>query len=187
MPLEKGELKKTVELEKGWSFEQYIHKMKGVSAQYQAVRLTDSFISAGGGLITMIIISILAVSLGYPMALGPIGATCLLVFAAYEGPFSQPRHIIGGHILSTVVALSIWDLFGRSHITIGITLAVVVLLMLITKMMHPPAAASAIVAINSQAGWGLLLTIAISAIIVVGISVLYNNLFESRTYPQRWI
>ncbi|KHF40578.1 hypothetical protein LQ50_08640 [Halalkalibacter okhensis] len=174
-------------MQKGSSFVQYVKKMKGVSVQDPNVRLTDSLISAGGGLIAMILISILAVSLGYPMALGPIGASCLLVFAAYEGPFSQPRHIIGGHILSTVAALSIWDLFGRSHITIGITLAVVVLLMLITKTMHPPAAASAIVAINTQTGWGMLLTIIISAIIVVVISVLYNNLFENRTYPRRWI
>ncbi|MFC0471428.1 HPP family protein [Halalkalibacter kiskunsagensis] len=187
MSLERGELKKSAELEKGWSFTNYISKMKGVSAQDQSVRIIDSLVSAGGGLIAMTIISILAVSLSYPMALGPIGASCLLVFAAHEGPFSQPRHIIGGHLLSTVTALSIWDVFGRSHITIGITLAIVVILMIITRMMHPPAAASAIVAINSQAGWGLLLTIVLSAVIVVGISVLYNNLFESRNYPKRWI
>ncbi|MFC0558451.1 HPP family protein [Halalkalibacter alkalisediminis] len=187
MSLERGELKKPADMEKSWSLTHYIRKMKSVSVNDHSVGITDSLVSAGGGLIAMTMISFLAVSLGYPMALGPIGASCLLVFAAHEGPFSQPRHIIGGHFLSTVAALSIWDLFGRSHITIGITLAIVVLLMIITKMMHPPAAASAIVAINSQAGWGLLLTIVLSAFIVVGISVLYNNLFESRNYPKRWV
>ncbi|WP_227935392.1 HPP family protein [Alkalihalobacillus deserti] len=187
MSLDNGEMKKAVGLEKGWSFTHYLSKMKGVSAQDRTVLFSDSLVSAGGGLIAMTIISLLAVSLGYPMALGPIGASCLLVFAAHEGPFSQPRHIIGGHLLSTFVALSIWDLFGRSHITIGITLAVVVLLMMITKMMHPPAAASAVVAINSQVGWGFLLTVVFSAILVVVISILYNNLFKTRNYPQRWM
>ncbi|MDT8860270.1 HPP family protein [Alkalihalobacillus sp. MEB130] len=186
MALERGELRETAEIRKSVSLHTYLRKMKGDSSKEPNFRIGESLVSAGGGLIAMTIISVMAVSLGYPMALGPIGASCLLVFAAHQGPFSQPRQIIGGHVLSTGAALSIWDLFGRSHVTIGITLAVVLLLMIITQSMHPPAAASAIVAINSQAGWGFLFTIFISALIVVGISVLYNNLFKDRTYPKKW-
>ncbi|WP_332692792.1 HPP family protein [Halalkalibacter lacteus] len=50
----------------------------------------------------------------------------------------------------------------------------------------PPAAASAIVAINTQAGWGFLLTIIVSSLLLITISVLYNNLFQNRQYPIQW-
>ncbi|WP_257008219.1 HPP family protein [Bacillus sp. FJAT-45350] len=187
MEVQKERQKDDTNLEMVRSLSHYINKMKGTNNPIKSFPITDSLISAGGGLIAMVIISLVAVFLGHPMVLGPIGASCLLVFVAYEGPFSQPRHVIGGHLLSTIAALTIWDLFGRSHVTIGITLAIVVLLMLLTNMMHPPAAASAIVAINTQIGWSFLFTIFLCAILAVIVSILYNNLFKNRSYPQRWI
>jgi CBS-domain-containing membrane protein len=165
----------------------YFTKMKGEKIIEPHVKLTDSIVSATGGLIAMLIISTLAVILGYPMVLGPMGASCLLVFAVHAGSFSQPRPIFGGHFLATLTALTIWDFFGRSHLTIGITLAVVVFLMVILKVVHPPAAASAMVAINTQAGWGFLLTIALSSLLLIAISVIYNNLFKERQYPKQWL
>ncbi|MDV2682865.1 HPP family protein [Alkalihalophilus lindianensis] len=164
----------------------YIMKMKGEKKSIPQVEMKEGAISATGGFLAIIIISAVAVLLGFPMVLGPMGASCLLVFAAHEGPFSQPRQILGGHLISTLAALSIWDIFGRNHLTIGITLAVILLLMLGLKMVHPPAAASGMVAINTQAGWGFLLTIMIGALLIVVLSVLYNNLFKDRQYPRQW-
>lgn len=165
----------------------YFSKMRGVKGIAPNIQVLDSLISAFGALIAISVISLIVVVLGFPMVLGPIGATCLLVFAAHAGAFSQPRHILGGHVLSTFTALLIWEWFGRSHLTIGITLAAVAFLMVLTKTVHPPAAASAIVAINTQAGWGFLLSVAAGALIVVLISLLYNNLFASRQYPKQWL
>lgn len=164
----------------------YFRKMKGEKSLKSNGKFTEHLVSAVGGLLAMSLISLVAVALGYPMVLGPIGATCLLVFAAYAGPFSQPRSIIGGHFISTLTALTIWELLGRSPLTIGITLALVVLLMAFSNMVHPPAAASAVVTINSQVGWGFLVTIVISALLVVLISIVYNNLFKDRQYPKYW-
>ncbi|WP_134699525.1 HPP family protein [Ammoniphilus sp. YIM 78166] len=150
-------------------------------------RLSDNIISALGGLIAISLISIIAVALGFPMVLGPIAASCLLVCVVRDGPFSQPRNILGGHILSTAAALVIWDVFGKSHITIGITLAVVVFLMVISNMVHPPAAASAVVVINTEAGWGFLPCIAVTAVLIIMFFFLYFNVFKSKRYPKRWL
>lgn len=165
----------------------YFLKMKGEKKSIGNVKFSDSVIAATGGLIAIIIISITAVILGFPMVLGPMGASCLLVFAAHQLPFSQPRYILGGHLISTFTALAIWDVFGKSHITIGLTLALVLFFMIILKVVHPPAAASAMVAINTQAGWGFLLTIITASLILIMISVIYNNLFKARQYPKQWL
>ncbi|OAS82982.1 MULTISPECIES: HPP family protein [Metabacillus] len=168
-------------------FGTYIRKMKGESTFKSNLNYVDLMISAVGGLVAMSIISMIAISLGYPMVLGPIGASCLLIFGAHNGPFSQPRHIIGGHFIATFASLAIWDTFGRSFLTIGITLAVVIIIMVVTNTIHPPAAASAIVAINTGAGWGLMLSILLCSVLLVLMSLLYNNLFQSRQYPKHWI
>ncbi|WP_299095653.1 HPP family protein [uncultured Metabacillus sp.] len=168
-------------------FGTYIKKMRGEAKYKTNLNYVDLMISAIGCLIAMSLISILAISIGYPMALGPIGASCLLIFGAHNGPFSQPRQIIGGHFLATFASLTIWELFGRSFLTIGITLAIVIILMVITNTIHPPAAASAIVAINSGAGWGFIPCMVASSLLLVLISLFYNNLFQSRQYPKHWI
>lgn len=165
----------------------YAKKMKGELKEEPKINYRDAIVSSIGGLIAIIISSAIALALGYPMALAPIGASCVLVFGAHKGPLSQPRHVLGGHLLATVSALIIWSLFHRSLITIAIVLAFVLILMILTKTVHPPAAASAIVAINTQAGWGYLGIIMICACVVVLISTAYNNLFQDRQYPRYWV
>lgn len=66
-------------------------------------------------------------------------------------------------------------------------MVIVLMIMSITKTMHPPAAASALVAVNFETGWGILLPIVIGVIFIVFISMFYNNLFPKRQYPQYWI
>ncbi len=120
------------------------------------------------------------------MAMGPLGASCILVFAAHSGPLSQPRQVIGGHILSTTIGLIAWSIFGKSIVIIVITITIVLILMSLTKTVHPPAAASALVAINFEPGWGYLIPITIGIVLIVLISMLYNNLFPKRQYPKHW-
>lgn len=180
-------------LEKSWSNQPniglttYLKKMKGRAREKDRIDYIDSFVSAIGGLIAIIIISFVAVYLGYPMALAPLGASCLIVFGAHKGLMSQPRNVIGGHVISTTSALIIWSVFGKSLFIIGLVLAIVLIIMTLTKTVHPPAAASALVVVNSQAGWGFLVLILIGTLLLVFISMIYNNLFQTRQYPKHWL
>ena len=165
----------------------YFNKMKGVSKKETKFDYIDSLISVTGVFIAVSFICLLAFSFRYPMAMGPLGASCILVFAAHNGPLSQPRQVVGGYILSTVTGLIIWSIFGKSIFIIIIALVVVLFFMSLTKTVHPPAAASALVAINFETGWGYLIPIAIGVFILIFISMLYNNLFPKRQYPQYWL
>ena len=164
----------------------YINKMKGVARKETRVDYIDSLVSATGVLLAVSIICFLAVFFNYPMAMGPLGASCILVFAAHSGPLSQPRQVIGGHMLSTTIGLISWSIFGKSIVIIVITITIVLILMSLTKTVHPPAAASALVAINFEPGWGYLIPITIGIVLIVLISMLYNNLFPKRQYPKHW-
>lgn len=165
----------------------YFNKMKGASRRDTGFDYIDSLISAAGVFIAVGVIFLLAFSFQYPMVIGPLGATCVLVFVAHKGPLSQPRQIIGGHLLSVLAGLTIWSIFGKSLFILTITLVIVLIIMSFTKTMHPPAAASALVTVNFETGWGILLPIVIGVFLIVFISMLYNNLFPKRQYPQYWL
>jgi CBS-domain-containing membrane protein len=161
--------------------------MKGESRSETRFDYIDSLISAAGVFLAVSVIGLLAVFFHFPMALGPLGASCVLVFIAHKGPLSQPRQVIGGHILSTATGLIIWSIFGKSFFIIIISLVIVLILMSLTNTIHPPAAASALVAINFETGWGYLIPIIIGAVLLVFISIFYNNLFSKRQYPKHWL
>ena len=168
-------------------FTTYFKKMKGESTTKSELNYMDLVISAIGCLIAMSLISIIAVSLNYPMALGPVGASCLLIFGAHKSPFSQPRQVIGGHFIAATAAITISELFGRSSFTIGLTLGIVIILMVVFNTIHPPAAASAIVVINTGVDWGFIPCMLLCIVLLVGMSLFYNNLFDARQYPKHWI
>ncbi|HWO96169.1 MAG TPA: HPP family protein [Bacillus sp. (in: firmicutes)] len=180
-------------LEKSWfnqlvlNLTTYLKKMRGGTRKEAQIDYFDSIVSAVGGLIAIITISFAAVCLGYPMTLGPLGASCVLVFGAHKSPLSQPFHVIGGHLFSTTSALIVWSILGKSLFTMGLVLAIVLILMTLTKTFHPPAAASSLVAVNSEAGWGFLISIVSCTLLLVFISTIYNNLFRTRQYPQHWL
>lgn len=165
----------------------YFNKMKGASRKDTGFDYVDSLISAAGVFIAVGVICLLAFSFHYSVIMGPLGATCVLVFVAHKGPLSQPRQIIGGHILSSIAGLSIWSIFGKDLFILTITLVVVLIIMAFTKTMHPPAAASALVAVNFETGWGVLFPVVIGVFLIVFISMVYNNLFPKRQYPQYWL
>lgn len=59
-----------------------------------------------GGFLAIAIIALLAQSLHVALVLGSFGASCVLVFGHPDVPFSQPRNVIVGHVLSTVIGLA---------------------------------------------------------------------------------
>lgn len=54
----------------------------------------------------------LAQKTSQPWILGSFGTTCVLLFGFPASPFSQPRNIIGGHVLTSLVGLLFLHLLG---------------------------------------------------------------------------
>ncbi|GAA5974037.1 hypothetical protein JCM11641_008226 [Rhodosporidiobolus odoratus] len=47
-----------------------------------------------------------------PLAVGSLGATAVLLYAVPEGPLSQPRNLVGGHMISALVGCVVSQLFA---------------------------------------------------------------------------
>ena len=70
------------------------------------------------------------------------------MYGAPLADFSQPRNLIGGHVLSAIVGVTIFYLVGNNLLlatSLSVSLAIVV--MHITRTLHPPGGATALIAV----------------------------------------
>lgn len=157
-------------------------------------------ISGLGGLLVISLIRFVDLSL-VKAIIPPIGASAVLVFAAPAAPFSQPRNVIGGHLISATVGVIVAMIFQTTNAdgvavplitwwTAGLASAGAITLMVATKMIHPPAGATALLPVLSATllpfSW-ILSPVLIGCLILVISGILYNNLWAKRKYPSFWI
>lgn len=123
--------------------------------------------------------------------IGSFGASSVLVYGIIQSPFSQPRNLIGGHLVSAFIGVTVHKL-APDIIWIAAPLAVslAIILMQITKTLHPPGGATALIAIigsDKIKGLGYMYVISpvlIGVIILFLTALVFNNMTASRTYPS---
>lgn len=166
----------------------YVGKMAGKGKNPLVVEWKDILTVFIGGTITISILMLLTNLTATSWIMAPFGASCVLAFGAWQTPYSQPRNIVGGHVISSFIALFIYTLLGDETWAIGIAVGLAILLMMLTKTTHPPAAANPIIIMLGGYQWGYLFSpVIIGSVIIVIIAVIINNLRSDRAYPTFWL
>ena len=170
----------------------YFDKFKGEkpTSGLPYPKLFEVLISGLGGFVIMAIHYLLHADLEVILCfIIPFGASAVLVFAAPAAPFSQPRNVIGGHVIASLVGVTVAVLFKQNvWWTIAIANGVAIALMVATKTVHPPAGATALLPIISNITdytW-VILPVFVGTLIIVAVGLLYNNLWKKRKYPAWW-
>ncbi len=118
----------------------------------------------------------------------PLGASAVLLYGAPAAPFSQPRNLIGGHLLAAFVGVLMNNLLGINYVSIALTVSLAIAIMLLTRTTHPPAGATAFIGVIESNGnylWPFV-PVLISAFILLLIALIINNLDRDRNYPEYW-
>lgn len=132
-------------------------------------------------------------STGLPLIMAPFGASAVLVFGAFRSPLAQPRNVIGGHVLSGFIGVTVYQLIGE-HQALAVSLAVpaAIALMHLSGTLHPPGGATAFLAaaggpaIHELGYWFVLAPCALGGLIMILVALLVNNLLKQHRYPQFW-
>ncbi len=120
--------------------------------------------------------------------MAPFGATMVILFGLRESPLAQPRNIIVGHLLTTLIGLIVMNLIGVSALSMGLAVGLAVTLMLATKTTHPPAGANPILVMLTGQSWSFLFNpVAIGALSIVLMGIVYHRWICQREYPIRWL
>ncbi|MEU4098829.1 HPP family protein [Streptomyces sp. NPDC026673] len=116
----------------------------------------------------------------------PLAATMAIVTATPESPLAQPRHVIGGHMLSCLVCFLVLALgwHGPWAAVVGSGIACGVVLVL--KAAHPPAMATAVmIMLTDPPVTRFVPLLAAGAVLLVAVQMVSARL-RREVYPTSW-
>jgi CBS-domain-containing membrane protein len=140
-----------------------------------------------GGALSIGLLALLSALGGSPWIMAPFGASCVLAFAVWDAPLSQPRNLVGGHLISTLTGLVTLEVLGDGIWAMAIGVGAAISLMGMTRTTHPPAGADPLVVIMAGSGWSFLFTpVLAGSVMIVVVALLVNNAVKERRYPTFW-
>lgn len=128
--------------------------------------------------------------------IGSFGASAVLIYGAPQAEFSQPRNLVGGHVLSALIGISLYKLMPEPvALASALAVALSIIGMHITRTLHPPGGATALIAVTGSSGshvlgYSFVLTpVALGALVLLLVALLVNNLSSNpkRHYPVYWV
>lgn len=124
--------------------------------------------------------------------IGSFGASSVLIYGAIQSPLAQPRNLIGGHVLSAIVGVTIYKLLPDIiWLTAPLAVALSIVLMQLTRTLHPPGGATALIAVIGSVkvkslGYGYVLSpILTGCLLLFVVALIFNNTTSHRVYPNK--
>lgn len=150
----------------------------------------DLYKSLLAGILSSITIGVLAL-LTYKTDFGifliaSFGASMVLLYGYPESPFSQPKNIFFGHLLTSLVGIFfLYFIPLPIYFLIGLSVGVGVFLMIFLKVTHPPAGGNPIIVIVGSFSIDYIINpIIIGSIIILIFGIVLNRLILKTKYPN---
>ena len=122
--------------------------------------------------------------------IGSFGASSVLVYGVIQSPLAQPRNLIGGHLVSAIIGVTIQKTAPDVlWITAPLAVSLSIVLMQITKTLHPPGGATALIAVTGSAElknlgyWYVVSPVLLGTLILLIVALFFNNITSNRQYP----
>jgi CBS domain-containing membrane protein len=123
--------------------------------------------------------------------IGSFGASSVLVYGVIQSPLAQPRNLVGGHLVSAIIGVTIQKLAPDIlWITAPLAVSLSIVLMQVTKTLHPPGGATALIAVTGSAEiknlgyWYVLNPVLSGVLILLIVALIFNNMTVNRFYPN---
>ncbi|NCZ84610.1 MAG: HPP family protein, partial [Burkholderiaceae bacterium] len=87
------------------------------------------------------------------LLLASLGGSTLFLFGLTTLPPTQPRALFGGHLLSALIGVICYQVFGDSTWVLVVSVLITIAVLLLTKTVHPPAGANPLIMIHAHAGF----------------------------------
>jgi CBS-domain-containing membrane protein len=127
------------------------------------------------------------------MIIGSFGASAVLIYGAISSPLAQPRNLVGGHVISAVIGVTVYMCISDPiWLASGLSVSLAIAVMHLTKTVHPPGGATALIAVIGSAkvhalGYlYVLVPVGAGALLMLTVAVILNNLRKDKQYPKFW-
>jgi len=113
------------------------------------------------------------------------GSSMVLLFGYPESPFSQPKNIFFGHLLTSIVGIIfLYFVPLPIYLLIPMSVGFAAAFMILLNVVHPPAGANPIIVIMGSVSLDYLINpIIIGSVIILAFGVILNRLILKKKYP----
>lgn len=123
--------------------------------------------------------------------IGSFGASSVLIYGAIDSPLAQPRNLVGGHLISALVGVTVFKIFPDIiWIAAPLAVSLSIVFMQQTKTLHPPGGATALIAvigsdkIKELGYWYVLSPVLCGVLVLLFVALIFNNITKHRSYPK---
>ena len=123
--------------------------------------------------------------------IGSFGASSVLIYGVIQSPLAQPRNLIGGHLVSAIIGVTVFQLLPNIvWLTAPLAVSLSIIAMQYTKTLHPPGGATALIAVTGSEkiktlGYlYVLFPVLTGVIILLLVALIVNNMTSQRKYPN---
>ncbi|NVN19861.1 HPP family protein [Muricauda sp. HICW] len=124
------------------------------------------------------------------LLIGSFGATGVLIYGAIHSPLAQPRNLIGGHLISAVIGVTVCQFLGDIlWLAAALSVSLSILAMQFSKTLHPPGGATALIAVIGSEKiiglgyWYIFFPVLSGVTIMLLVALTFNNITPDRQYP----
>lgn len=126
--------------------------------------------------------------------IGSFGASAVIIYGIPTSPLAQPKNLFGGHLLSALIGVSIFQLIQNEnliYLSSALSVALSIVAMKLTNTIHPPGGATALIAnigtekIKSLGFYYIFSPVLTGVLILFLVALMINNISASRRYPHK--
>ena len=115
------------------------------------------------------------------------GATMVLLYGFPENPFSQPKNIFLGHMITAATGVIMLDLISLNvYLLISLSVGLAIFFMIMSDCIHPPAGGNPIAVILGNHSYDFLIfSIALGSLLIIILGVIFNRYVMGINYPSK--
>ncbi len=147
---------------------------------------------AAGGAIAIASMEAFSASTAFPLMTIPFATSIVTVLGSPKAEPAQPRALIGGHLVSTLVGLLMVKLCGPAPWAAALAVGLAMVAMHLTGTFHPPAGIDPLVVVVNDMSWSFLVApVGIGALLLALFAFAWHNLLarganREDIWPTRW-
>jgi len=147
---------------------------------------------AAGGAIAIASMEVFSASTAFPLVAIPFATSIVTVLGSPKAEPAQPRALVGGHLVSTLVGLLIAKLCGPAPWAAALAVGLAMVAMHLTGTFHPPAGIDPLIVVVNDMPWSFLVVpVGIGALLLALFAFAWHNLVarggnRDDTWPARW-
>lgn len=166
--------------------------MRGPFVMIERAKLFAVLAGAAGGSLAIGAMEFFSARAAYPLMAIPFATSIVMVMGSPQAEPAQPRPLVGGHLISTLVGLVAVKLLGPAPWVAALAVGIAMVAMHLTGTFHPPAGIDPLVIVVNDLSWGFLIApVGAGALLLALFAYGWHNVVargpnKDDVWPLRW-